>query len=298
MNSGVTVESGDKFKQLIEKIKGLTEGEGNKGIKYAESSGILPSMETNTYNHKPTIINTNLDFIPTVVFFTIDTIDYDGYYGEKIDWKLKLTMNSLVCNSEETRVRGFLDDMAYDCYFYLSDVTAESFTVYQQVSVGGDVTNIKYSWYAIGVGEEDTTLRDSLADILENKGIDVTEEDDMASLISKVDEEFTDKENEAEHTRSTLAGLMQEGGYNITGDESIDSLLDLLTLSGISISDIKQIACGNEYTIILRNDGSVWSCGENEYGQLGLGDTTDRKIFTQVTTNVNNDVKQIDCDSE
>ena len=32
-----------------------------------------------------------------------------------------------------------------------------------------------------------TTLRDSLADILENKGVDVTEEDDIASLISKVD---------------------------------------------------------------------------------------------------------------
>ena len=30
-------------------------------------------------------------------------------------------------------------------------------------------------------------LRDSLASILENKGVDVTEEDDMASLITKVD---------------------------------------------------------------------------------------------------------------
>ena len=35
-------------------------------------------------------------------------------------------------------------------------------------------------------GGEDTTLRDLLASILENKGVDVTEEDDMASLISKV----------------------------------------------------------------------------------------------------------------
>ena len=33
-------------------------------------------------------------------------------------------------------------------------------------------------------------LRDSLASILENKGVNVTEEDDMTSLITKVDEEF------------------------------------------------------------------------------------------------------------
>ena len=46
------------------------------------------------------------------------------------------------------------------------------------------------NWLAIGVGEEDTTLRDSLASILEEEGVDVTEEDDMASLINKVDEEF------------------------------------------------------------------------------------------------------------
>ena len=32
MNAGVVVESSDKFKSLINKIKGLTEGEGNKGI--------------------------------------------------------------------------------------------------------------------------------------------------------------------------------------------------------------------------------------------------------------------------
>lgn len=32
MNAGVAVESSDKFKSLINKIKGLTEGEGNKGI--------------------------------------------------------------------------------------------------------------------------------------------------------------------------------------------------------------------------------------------------------------------------
>ena len=42
-------------------------------------------------------------------------------------------------------------------------------------------------WLAIGVGEEDTTLRDSLANILEDEGVEVSPEDDMVTLISKVD---------------------------------------------------------------------------------------------------------------
>ena len=43
------------------------------------------------------------------------------------------------------------------------------------------------TYYAIGVGEEDTTLRDSLANILGDKGVEVSPEDDMATLIGKVD---------------------------------------------------------------------------------------------------------------
>ena len=28
--------------------------------------------------------------------------------------------------------------------------------------------------------------------------------------------------------------------------------------------------------------GSIWSCGRNDVGQLGLGDTTDRNTFTMI----------------
>ena len=52
--------------------------------------------------------------------------------------------------------------------------------------------------------------------------------------------------------------------------------------------------CGGDYTFILKNDGSVWACGYNSSGQLGLGDATNKSKFTQVTTNIS-DVKQIAC---
>ena len=124
-----------------------------------------------------------------------------------------------------------------------------------------------------------------------NAGVVVEDGDKFKQLIDKVQDISLGIEN----TRNTLAGLMQEGGYDITGDESIDSLLDLLILSGISVSDVKQIACGQYHTFILKYDGSIWSCGYNSTGQLGLGDTTNRNTFTQVTTNINNDVKQVAC---
>ena len=57
-----------------------------------------------------------------------------------------------------------------------------------------------------------------------------------------------------------------------------------------STNDIKTIYCGSEYTIVLKNDGTLWGCGYNNYGQLGLGDTTNRKTFTQITANAN-DIK-------
>ena len=48
------------------------------------------------------------------------------------------------------------------------------------------------------------------------------------------------------------------------------------------------------HTLILKNDGTLWGSGCNNYGQLGLGDTTNRNTFTQVTTNAN-DIKSIYC---
>ena len=59
-------------------------------------------------------------------------------------------------------------------------------------------------------------------------------------------------------------------------------------------NDIKQVYCGGYHTLILKNDGTLWGCGDNSYGQLGLGDTANRNTFTQITTNAY-DIKSVYC---
>ena len=103
-------------------------------------------------------------------------------------------------------------------------------------------------------------------------------------------------ENETD-SGAVLYNMMIEDGYDeATSSMTVDELIELLDDSNIEIDSIKQIACGGSHTFILKNDGSLWSCGYNGKGQLGLGNNTnDSSVFTQVITNINNDVKQIAC---
>ncbi len=41
-----------------------------------------------------------------------------------------------------------------------------------------------------------------------------------------------------------------------------------------SDSDWAAVSCGGGHTLALKRDGSLWAWGDNDYGQLGLGDTT------------------------
>ena len=184
MNAGVVVESGDKFKALIDKIQGLTEGEGNKGIQFAEGTGSFTSKSDSNYD---ITLDTPFGFLPTYVFIEFPT----GYASMNVTQSIADNGAHYVTYSSSGGVSG-----------YAKSFNDTSVTIY---CLSTRSALIEYKWYAIGVGEEDTTLRDSLASILEEKGVDVTEEDDMASLISKVDEEFTNKENEISSLEAELA---------------------------------------------------------------------------------------------
>jgi alpha-tubulin suppressor-like RCC1 family protein/rhodanese-related sulfurtransferase len=45
---------------------------------------------------------------------------------------------------------------------------------------------------------------------------------------------------------------------------------------------IQAVACGTEHSLILLNDGTVWGCGANEYGQLGDDTGADRRVPVKI----------------
>lgn len=44
------------------------------------------------------------------------------------------------------------------------------------------------------------------------------------------------------------------------------------------VSDIKELACGSDFSLFLTNSGQVLSCGKNNLGQLGLNSTQDQQV--------------------
>jgi alpha-tubulin suppressor-like RCC1 family protein len=44
---------------------------------------------------------------------------------------------------------------------------------------------------------------------------------------------------------------------------------------------------GSSYTIAIKTNGSLWTCGNNNYGQLGDGTTNNKNVFIQIGTDTN-----------
>ena len=253
MNNGVTVNSSDRFKSLIDKIATLADSEG-KGIQFA--SGVINSGNV----EGEYTVTMNLDFEPTYVFcrmhvYTLgNSTNYDCNFdnlvisnlGNIVDKKMGLRMVNVSS-------AGFTIDFG------------ESGTQY--VKTYGSF----YEWYAIGVGEEDTTLRDSLASILTEEGVSVTEEDDMASLISKVDSEFSDKENEITNLETELEGKVSPAGTAVASDvlsgkTFINSTGELITGTNISYTFSNDTNSNFMYLVYSRLSDvqiSMWRGGTN-----------------------------------
>jgi alpha-tubulin suppressor-like RCC1 family protein len=85
-------------------------------------------------------------------------------------------------------------------------------------------------------------------------------------------------------------GIQQDGtlwgwGRNNLGQLGLGSRSDkyIPTQEPSKSTDWLEIATGYEFSVALKKDGTLWSTGRNNYGQLADGTTTDHYVFTDVT---------------
>ena len=79
-------------------------------------------------------------------------------------------------------------------------------------------------------------------------------------------------------------GTLWSWGRNDFGALGINDTTDRSTpvTTLLGGTNWKSIASGGRYTVALKTDGTLWTCGRNNFGQFGVNDTTDRS--TPVTT--------------
>ena len=136
--------------------------------------------------------------------------------------------------------------------------------------------------------------------VLDNNGVSIGSKigninelatDSRTDLVSAINDilEFNNE------TKEQLINILSSKGVDCSNNQSFNQILNILNSKEFDLSEIKQISCGHSHMFILKTDGSIWGCGKNEFGQLGLNDSNDRNVFTKVTENINNDVAQVYC---
>ena len=63
--------------------------------------------------------------------------------------------------------------------------------------------------------------------------------------------------------------------------------VQVMTSTNTALSNVVAVAGGNLHTVALRADGTVWAWGDNSYGQLGNGTTSNSSQPVQVMTSTN-----------
>ena len=70
------------------------------------------------------------------------------------------------------------------------------------------------------------------------------------------------------------------------------SQLSLYTIP--DLNNVKQVACGDNHTVFLLEDGTVKTVGDDYFGQCGTGKTNDVRLSLYTIPDLNN-VKQVSC---
>jgi len=93
-------------------------------------------------------------------------------------------------------------------------------------------------------------------------------------------------------------GKVYSVGLNSNGNLGVGDTTDRyipVEITYFTNKNITQIACGVHHTMFLASDGKVYSCGDNGYGQLGLGDTNKRNTPFEITFLSDKNITHVAC---
>ena len=291
MNNGITVESGDKFKQLIDKIATMAEEGSGKGIQFA-SGNVTSTSSTTKYainstnlTNGYTIEVNNLTFKPYIVILTygsvtLKKINACAIHIDDATNRYLLSTDSVGSSTntwgQYTLTPVYTGNKAHT----IAGMRDNGFLLYSGLQ------STEFTYYAIGVGEEDNTFRDSLASILQEEGVSVTEEDDMASLISKVDEEF-DRQVVPAGNAAVSNVLTGKTFINSTGNTLTGTMANNGTKTITPKASAQTLGAGYYDKITINGDSDLVAAnivsGKNIFGVAGSAIVA--KKYTSSTTN-------------
>ena len=93
-------------------------------------------------------------------------------------------------------------------------------------------------------------------------------------------------------------GSLYGVGYNQYYQLGIGTQTSIYTLTSISLPTNRtavSVHGGYMYLIVLMDDGSLYGCGLNNNGQLGLGDTNNKNVLTQIPLPSGKTISSIKC---
>lgn len=179
LKEGVTVDANDKFNDLITKLSGIRDSI-TIGQHYQFVEGTIGNIGSSTSWTSKTI-NYEFRFTPVMVIVLMKK-----YINNDLGTSNVAVISTSSYSSSTAAKMTMMIDGRY-ISAYIDNITENGFNI--NVMSPYSLTMNDVVWYAIGQ-DEDRSLRDSLASILSREGVEVLEEDDLATLIVKVDEEF------------------------------------------------------------------------------------------------------------
>ncbi len=179
-----------------------------------------------------------------------------------------LTAQIVTTDNVDTSTPG-----TYTVTYSVSDSSDNNATATRTVQV---TVSLSGSGFAMSIDVDESTVT---ADWESNSGALDTDGDPITATVKTNGTlgTCTVSSGTLTYTKTTEGNETDSCILTLTGGtESIDITVTIHALYWV------EVAAGEYHALALKSDGTIWSWGDNSYGMLGLGDTTDRHVPTQI----------------